>query len=95
MELASVPAFVAQCMRGRVAFGVDIGTVPEFYEALGILKAIFASGDKMLKVCPRFERVHSCSVLEKWKKTSYLFWKSGNLSVNCVGKKEVKCLTER
>ena len=45
-------------------------TVPELFEAPGILKAIFASGDKMLKVCPRFERVHSCSVLEKWKKTS-------------------------
>ena len=57
-------------VKAEIAHDFCPPTVPEFYEAPGILKAIFASGDKMLKVCPRFERVHSCSVLEKWKKTS-------------------------
>ena len=34
-------------------------------------------------------------VLEKWKKAYKSRWKNGNLYVNCVGKMEAICLTER
>ena len=41
-------------------FHVCPPTVPEFFEAPGILKAIFASGDNILKVRPRMAVDYYC-----------------------------------